>query len=89
MLGVPAAKPSAASVGARLGMGEDIVQKLIAEIKGCCSWVVRKERERQRKRENESARARAREREKARARECIRNMERERLKRDKNASEPT
>ena len=41
MLGVPAAQPSAASVGARLGMGEDIVQKLIAEIKGCCSWVVR------------------------------------------------
>ena len=28
------------------------------------------------------ARARAREREKARARECIKNMERERLKRD-------
>jgi len=38
VLGVPVAQP-AASVGARLGMGEDIV--LVAVIKGCCSWVVR------------------------------------------------
>jgi len=43
VLGFPAAQPAAASVGARLGMGEDIVrsEKLMAEIKGCCSWVVR------------------------------------------------
>ena len=43
VLGVPAAQPAAASVGAWLGMGEDIVRrsKLIDGIKGYCLWVVR------------------------------------------------
>ena len=39
LLGGPAAQPAAAAVGARLGMGEDIIQKLIVEIKGCSSWL--------------------------------------------------
>ena len=43
VLGVPAAQPAAASEGARLGMGEDIVRrsKLIDLINGSCLWVVR------------------------------------------------